>query len=170
MSTPIDLWNWSPNAEPAEAPPEKRPAWKGIDMSTMKDLVPERNAEVAAHRLASRALAAMGWDLRAVDIDENLGRARIDVERDNRTVIFFVDRLGRASFERFVGRTYTEALGRRGNRYLSDVRKLEFIGRESFKDPREGLREFVAYLAHNGSEHAEALESAVTRLLLPTHK
>lgn len=127
--------------------------------------VPDRNVS-AAHRSASRALAAMGWDLLAVEIDASAGRARIDVQRGNRTVMFFVDRLGRTSFERFSTQVRRDAVGRRGDRFYPDTRTLEFRGRDSFKDPREGLREFVAYLAQNGSEHAAALESAVGRLLL----
>lgn len=130
-----------------------------------ENIVQASDSALARKDGLQKALSALGWDLLSVEIDEGRGSARIDVKRNGRTVMLLVDHLGRASVERFRDRRVWVALGRRGDRFNSECLVSDFLGRERFASPREALRGFVGYLAHNGREGAEALEGAVVAFL-----
>lgn len=104
----------------------------------------------AWHRALTIATERIGWEVTSLEIDAERGTARVWATRDDLRVMLDL-RGGKATIERFRRRHHTETVGRRGDRCRVDRITDDFIGRLSFADQRDALREFVAYLVANGS-------------------
>lgn len=103
------------------------------------------------HRIAGAALAAIGWDLRAVEIDLVAETARVEVARADGLTVTFDARHGKATVTREMAERYEVAVGRRGDRARVERVGMRFLGRERIPGMRAGLRWFADYLGDNGT-------------------
>ena len=104
------------------------------------------------HERLTIATERIGWEVTSLEIDAERGTARVWAQAMQSDLRVMLDlRGGKATIERFRRRLYTETIGRRGDRCRVDRIADDFLGRFSFTDQREALREFVEYLVANGT-------------------
>lgn len=102
---------------------------------------------LGAPRLAAR-LARIGWEIASVEVDLCAETARVELRAGDRLVTFDA-RNGRATITREAIRHETAVTGRRGDRYMAERIKVEFIGRSRYQNARDGLRALSFYVADN---------------------
>lgn len=113
---------------------------RGIDLSTC--LPATRRLEIGLQRL--------GWRIVSAELDLARETARIELRRDD-LVVTFDARNGRASVTRERLRVVTVAVGRRGDRFLAEQIRMEFVGRTKLLGARSGLRWLAHYIADNAA-------------------
>jgi hypothetical protein len=96
---------------------------------------------------AVRALASIGWEIEAAEIDLHRGRAMMVLRRaDGRWIRLDADELGRASVERWHRhREWIRAKGAAGAERVVD----DFLGRDRATGAGSALRVLAAYVAEN---------------------
>ncbi|MGY0790913.1 hypothetical protein ACW7BJ_16225 [Azospirillum argentinense] len=126
------------------------------DMTVAIQASPIDQAQTRLAALMNRA----GWEIEYIDLDltGDLPKATIKVTRaDGRWLLARVDRLGRASVERFQRERF---LGKtpnvKGRAPLSPQVNDQFLGRSHYEGARSMLRGLTGYIADN-SLHPVAL-------------
>lgn len=103
----------------------------------------------------SYALATLGWDVQAIDIDLVAGRAKIELRRaDGLLVTLAADGHGRASVTReltVLRRGTCGAGGARGRGFIVERVATEFLGRTRYEGLRAALRGLAHYVALNSA-------------------
>lgn len=116
-------------------------------------------------------LASIGWEIVSVDVDLVMGRALMDIRReDGRWLRISADALGRASIERWQRDREWCRASRTTPSYEGPVDV--FLGRERYEGPRQMLRHLSHYVAENPAPgRAElpvgSVKAAVALLLAP---
>lgn len=120
----------------------------------------------SAFRAIQAGLATIGWDLRSAEIDVGAGTARIELRRAALMVTFDA-RNGSASTTRENAEVETEAIGRRGDRFLAERIHMRFLGRDRHTGLRSGLRSLANYVADNAVGGGDRIETRnIFRVLL----
>jgi len=119
-------------------------------------------AEVAPAAL--HALASIGWEIEAVEIDLCRGRAMMVIRRaDGRWLRLDADEHGRASVERWHRRReWHRAKDAAGAERIAD----DFLGRERATGAASALRVLACYVAENPAPGREALGAGEVRRAL----
>lgn len=107
-----------------------------------------------AQRAIACALERMGWQMLAVDVDMVAETARIEVKRRDGLLVTLDARIGSASITREMMRTETTIVGRRGDRFLAERLRYEFLGRQRYTGVRSATRGLCYYLAENATTTA----------------
>jgi hypothetical protein len=122
-------------------------------------------ARVAAR--AESAIESIGYRLLAVEIDTELGRARVEVRRQDGYTLTLDVRNGVGTITRERARVESIAVGRRGDRFLADRIRMEFLGRSRvIGGARAALRAFANVIAENSSSAGQLAARNAIRLLL----
>lgn len=116
-------------------------------------------------------LASIGWEIVSIDVDLVMGRALMDIRReDGRWLRLSADALGRASIERWQRDREWQRASRRAASY--EGRADTFLGRERYEGPRQMLRHLSHYVAENPAPGRAELQvgtvKAAVALLLAT--
>lgn len=113
---------------------------------------------------AAHALASIGWEIEAVEIDLHHGRAMMVVRRyDGRWLRLDADGLGRASVERWHReQVWERSPGAAGFQRCADT----FLGRDRATGAGSALRVLAAYLADNPAPGRAALGAGDVRRAL----
>lgn len=114
------------------------------------------------------AIESIGFRLLAIEIDTELGRARVEVRRQDGYTLTLDVRNGGGTITREWVRTDTVAVGRRGDRFLADRIRMEFLGRLRVTGGvRAALRTFADMIGDNSSGGRLAARNAIRLLLGP---
>lgn len=103
----------------------------------------------------SYALATLGWEVQAAELDLVAGRALLELRRaDGLLVTLAADGHGRASVTRektALRRGTCGAGGARGSGYVVERIATEFLGRTRYEGLRAALRGLAHYVADNSA-------------------
>lgn len=114
----------------------------------------------------ARLMERHGWELRELDLDFVIGKARVRLHRfDGRWLDLFADRHGRAVVERW--HRHSTVTRYRGGAQC-DSFEDDFLGRQRFDGARAALRHMTNYLADNPCPGFPALTAGeIRRALAP---
>lgn len=119
------------------------------------------------HRVES-AIESVGYRILAVEIDTDLGRARVEVRRHDGYTLTLDVRNGAGTITRERLRAESVAVGRRGDRFRADRIHMEFLGRTHVAGgARSALRAFADVIGENCSAGRLAARDAIRLLLTP---
>lgn len=125
----------------------------------------DRRCTNVAARVGS-AIERIGYRLLAVEIDTESGQCRVEVRRHDGYTLTLDVRNGAGTITRERVRFEPIAVGRRGDRFLTDRMHMEFLGRERvIGGARSALRAFANVIGENSSAGQLAARDAI-RLLL----
>jgi hypothetical protein len=116
-------------------------------------------------RALTCGLESAGWKIRCFEMDMSAERAKIELARTDGRIVTFLARNGSALIERFAESREMVSVGRKGDRFITDRLRVDFLGRQSFTSARPGLRALCSYIADNSTRTLAAGE--VRALLAP---
>jgi hypothetical protein len=114
-------------------------------------------------RALTCGLESAGWKIRCFEMNMATERAKIELARADGRIVTFLARNGSAVIERFAESREMVSVGRKGDRFITDRLRVDFLGRQSFTCARPGLRALCSYIADNSMR---ALAAGEVRALL----
>lgn len=118
---------------------------RGVDVLAV---VSDTAITVDASDQLAKSLHVIGWELLSVEIDLTIEAARIDLRSGDRYVMFDA-RNGRASITTERIAVERRRTGRRGDIFVCNTVRPEFMGRQSGFGLRSGLRALSHYVGDN---------------------
>lgn len=119
----------------------------------------------ASIRALTCGLESAGWTIRCFEMNMATEQAKIELARTDGRIVTFLSRDGSAVIERFAESREMVSVGRKGDRFITDRLRVDFLGRQSFTGARPGLRALCSYIADNSMRALAASE--VRALLAP---
>lgn len=107
----------------------------------------------AALRNLQVVLESAGWSLRCFELNLHAERVKIEVVRldqNGKRVVTFLGTAEKSVIERFSEGRELVPIGRKGDRFITDQLRVDFLGRHTIPSGfRSGLRCLCTYLAEN---------------------